>query len=87
MKTRGSLLSKIERDTLDMTIRQGSNILYSRDCFRMRVYLKNQNKHINYEDVDQILSILLNIKDEQFELLRVKDKVTTDEWPIEFILN
>ena len=87
MKSKMSLQSKIAREQLDMRQRSGAEALFGRDAFRLRVYMAQQGKDARAADVTQLLQALCAASCAGFELLRVKDKLTTQEWPLQFILN
>lgn len=87
MKSKMSTDSKIKRDRMNMDCRSGANELFAKDAFRVRIYLLKQGKDIKGEEVNQVLQALVDLSSQAFELLRIKDKLTTGEWPIQFILN
>ena len=87
MKSKLSLQSKVAREKYDMRQRSGAEALFGKDAFRLRVYLAKQGKDAKASEVIQLLQTLCGASSAGFELLRVKDKLTTQEWPLQFILN
>lgn len=87
MKSKMSCKSKITREKYDMSAREGSDCIFGKDIFRIRIYLTKFGKELRSQDVVALLQTLLAASDNEFSLMRIKDKLTTDEWPLQFILN
>lgn len=70
-----------------MNVREGSDQIFGKDIFRTRVYLMKFGKELLSKEVVALLQLLLEASNNEFSLMRIKDKLTTDEWPLQFILN